>query len=402
MVGPYFKLIENELYKDPSFIKHIPVSERPQYIYDYLYKDGSAYYATDHSQYEAHFTLEIMEQCEFKLYEYMTKNLESGKLFMERVRQIIGGRNYCKFSGGCFEINATRMSGEMNTSLGNGFTNKMVNEFLLKESGCTDYKGVYEGDDGLTRFSGTPPTAIMYSKLGFTIKLDRHESLNTASFCGMVFDLDDRQSLTDPVKVMLNFGWASEKYKDARTDTLLSLLKAKALSFKYQYPACPIVTSLSNYALRITRTLKAKIPTDLTNFKKNMYATAINTPIKHILVGINSRLIVEQVYGISIQQQLSLEYYFDSLNDVQELWHPVFEEIFTKIHSHNYDNFVGDYWNKSVLVMVPPENAKKQTCCKTTETKENESCPEPAKTTTSSRHRARGRKKATYSKKPPT
>ena len=46
--GPYFKLMETEIYKQPEFIKHVPVRDRAEYIVEMLHRDGGHYIATDY------------------------------------------------------------------------------------------------------------------------------------------------------------------------------------------------------------------------------------------------------------------------------------------------------------------------------------------------------------------
>lgn len=49
MLGPYMKAIETIMYKHPSFIKHVPVLDRPKYIMDMLYTVGAKYIETDYT-----------------------------------------------------------------------------------------------------------------------------------------------------------------------------------------------------------------------------------------------------------------------------------------------------------------------------------------------------------------
>lgn len=81
------------------------------------------------------------------------------------------------------------MSGDMCTSLGNGFSNKMKAEFLAYKAGGT-IDGFVEGDDGLfvTNFE---LRSSDYEKLGFTIKIEEIADPCEASFCGMIFGEDE-------------------------------------------------------------------------------------------------------------------------------------------------------------------------------------------------------------------
>ena len=140
----------------------------------------------------------------------------------------------------------------MNTSLGNGFSNLMFMAFVCEKLGL-NCNGVVEGDDGLFAFNGNTPSASDFTKYGFNIKLDVHSEISTASFCGNVFDPEDRQIMTCPYDVLSTFGWTTNKYAKSSDKTLKALLRSKSLSLAYQYPGCPILSSLAQYGLRVTK-----------------------------------------------------------------------------------------------------------------------------------------------------
>lgn len=349
-VGPYFKLIEEQLYKHPSFIKHVPVPDRPSYIKDMLYNLGGTYVATDYTAYESHFTAEMMEACEFQLYDYMTKNLPGHDYFMELCRTVIAGQNVCQYKQFDVYINATRMSGEMCTSLGNGFSNLMAFLFLCEENKAT-CEGVVEGDDGLFRVTGDLPTTEQFEELGFTIKIEVHQKLEEASFCGIIFDLDDCVNVTDPCDVLLNFGWAGTRYTQCSERRLLELLRAKSLSYLYQYPGCPVIQSLANYGLRVTKHI------DMTRFMQKSrinlwereqlieaYANRFSLISKAIPA--NTRDLVERKYGIKVEEQISIEKYLDSLNTIQPLWHWTFDFIMSKWSKEYFSFYTLNEWTE--------------------------------------------------------
>lgn len=344
-VGPYFKLIEEQLYNHPAFIKHIPVPDRPEYIRNLLHVLGGRYVATDYTAYESHFTAEMMESCEFLLYDYMTKNLPGHDDFMHLCRDVIAGSNVCQYKMFDVKLEATRMSGEMNTSLGNGFSNLMAFLFLCheKHSECV---GVVEGDDGLFRVIGEIPTAEDFEKLGFTIKIELHSALEEASFCGIIFDLDDCVNVANPAQALLNFGWAGMRHVPCKSIRHMELLRAKSLSFLYQYPGCPIIQSLAQYGLRVTKHV------DLSRFLEktrayDMHKRAILQAAweeRFTLVGKpvpkNTRDLVERKFGVTIGDQLAIEAYLDSLTTLQPLYHWTFDFIMSKASVEYFHQYV--------------------------------------------------------------
>ncbi len=326
LVGPIFHAIEEEVYKHPAFIKHVPVADRPDYIMKMLYRVGASYVATDYTSFESLFTRLIMQTVEFKLYDYMTKNLSVGPRFMEYVNEILGGRNKCKFKTFTVDLEATRMSGEMCTSLGNGFSNLMFMLFMCEKLGCKDVAGVVEGDDGLFTMVGAPPTKDDFAQLGLVIKMEHHQAIETASFCGLLFDPEDRLIVTDPRKVLGTFGWTKMQYLKAKDDKLDQLLRAKSLSLAYQYPGCPIISALGQYGLRITREQDLgwvrKVTTNPWE-RERLDQCLKRGPVKPIPPPHRTRQLVAKLYNIPVDVQVEIEKYLDGLSVKQPLDHPL-------------------------------------------------------------------------------
>jgi len=369
-VGPIFKLIETEVYRHKAFIKHVPVSDRPDYIMNYLHREGAKYIATDYTAFESLFVRELMEACEFELYSYMTQYLPAGGEFMRLVNEVLGGLNLCVFKDFRVAVEATRMSGEMCTSLGNGFSNLMLMQFICSEVGCREVLGVVEGDDGLFTMVGTPPTAADFARLGLVIKLEVHDTISTASFCGLVFDPMDRVNIADPRKVLTNFGWAQRNYARARSSKLIVLLRCKALSTAYQYPGCPIIAELGWYGIRVTpRTASNKLKRTISRkgqfdsyTREKILAAYICGNIPRKVPPRNTRLLVERLYGITIEVQLSIESYLCSLKMIQPLDHWSFRMILPPLwyeHAARY-SFASD--RLDVNLEIPAESYHHLVC----------------------------------------
>ncbi len=344
-VGPVFKLMENIVYSHPSFIKHVPVADRPDYIMKLLYTEGAKYFATDYTAFESLFTKELLEACEFVLYEWLTKDLPIHDDFMKALN-VIAGKNVCMYKYFTVELEATRMSGEMNTSLGNGFSNLMFMLFLCAEAGSNfmdgQINGVVEGDDGLFSITGPTPTMKDFESLGLRIKLEVHTDISKASFCGIIFHPHDRINIADPRKVLTTFGWACGKYRNARSWKLVALLRCKALSLAYQYPGCPIIQSLAEYGLRVT----AWVPTCrllrvanekgvFDSYHRERVLESLSSNLVHREVGLASRLLMEELYGMSVESQIQFETYLKHLTKLQPLDPMQFTQIFPQVY-HDY------------------------------------------------------------------
>lgn len=322
-VGPIFKLIEEQVFKLDWFIKKIPVADRPAYIVNQLYREGAEYYATDYTAFEANFVKKLMESCEFVMYEYMTKHLSNGKEFMNLIKKVLLGDNVCVFKHFDVSVPATRMSGEMCTSLGNGFSNLMFMLFMCKKHGVTEVAGVVEGDDGFFTGKGNFPTEEDFKKLGLMLKMERHTEISKASFCGLIFDEEELANVTDPKEVLASFAWVSARYKTSKSSKLRALLRCKSLSLAYQYPGCPIIQELAIYGLRMTRghNIRPIIDNDRTMsmWDREQLLEAIAHPILHSPVGPRTRALVEDKFDISIDSQLKIEAYLKNKDDLLPL-----------------------------------------------------------------------------------
>lgn len=343
--GPIFRLIEKEVFKLPYFIKKVSVADRPSYIVEKLRIEGATYVATDYTAFEALFRGGLMMQCEFKLYKYMSQFLPNGGAWYRTVTGVLAGINVCHYKYFTVRLPATRMSGEMCTSLGNGFSNLMFMLFICHKVGCTNVMGVVEGDDGLFRMIGTPPTTEEFAKLGLVIKADVHHRLETASFCGLVFDVDDLVNVTNPLEVLAGFGWTRSRYARASNRTLIHLLRAKAYSLLYQYPGCPMLQSLGCCVLRNTRnfgpiknSLKVAMKTAST-YERELFSQMDGRPLPLKPVPWNTRLLVETLYGVTVEHQRLFEAELDRKADLG----PLFVPYLTAHPSWH------DYWDKYVM-----------------------------------------------------
>lgn len=312
MVGPYFKQIENVVYKHPAFVKHTPVHKRPDHVLEVLdQQPGEEIDATDYSSFESLFRDFIMFVCEFELYLYMTEDIPDGGFFSRRLEAMLVD-NELLFKWFTVYLRATRLSGGMETSLGNGFSNLMFGEFVCKRKGCTNVRMVVEGDDGLLAYDGPRLSAEDFSKMGLSIKLIRHSRIETASFCGIIFDSEEKRTLREPLMVLTNFAWMDGRYLNYKHSKIMGLLRCKSLSLAYQYPGCPILWALADYGLRVTKSYRTGRIVDDPNiswWQRNMYKEALShqSEIKVEEPGMRSRLLIEELYGVPISAQIAVE-----------------------------------------------------------------------------------------------
>jgi hypothetical protein len=203
--------------------------------------------------------------------------------------------------------------------------------YLCKLNGNSSVKGVIEGDDGLFVMKGSPPKKDVFDAFGLSIKIIKFADINHASFCGMVFDTRDRTNVTDPISELVSFGWTTARYSRSSKRIHMHLIRSKALSLAYQYPACPILTKFSNKMLMLTKSYDAKSFVDkrgtsvFNQYEKRIFDEALAYLKMNKLdlpPGNNTRLLVEQLYGVAIEDQIAIEDYLDSLTEITSLSSP--------------------------------------------------------------------------------
>jgi len=341
--GPYIKAIEEEVYDyaqnsnyETYFIKHIPVPDRPKIIHDRL-KNYKFIWNNDYTSFEAHFTPKLMSICEFQLYSYMLKYVWKGTEITNLLKQVLAGKNKPRYSSFSAQVDGVRMSGEMSTSLGNGFTNLMAVLFLAQRKGFS-CDGFVEGDDGIFGSNDGVLTNADFEELGFLTKMEVLDKPNIAKFCQLVYDPQNYAVIPSVRRVLRKFSWSHSAQKDGGVKVCCRLLRAKALSLAYEAPNCPVLRNLANLGLRLTRGFKPLytdeywIPPD---------EKIILEKFNKVDVQFSTRMLMEEVQHITISQQQELERFFDNIQGFGKYELPI--ALFNSVDFDHYARFVYHY-----------------------------------------------------------
>lgn len=331
-IGPLIKAIEEQVYKLPYFIKHVPVPDRPNYIRDHVETEGCRYLSSDFTSFECGFTQKFMDACEFALYRYMLSKNPVQLQNLIAFQKASTGINCLQMGDVTCFMRARRQSGEMTTSLGNGYSNLAMTAFFLrKHLDIADMRCVVEGDDGLYAIPSNLAEKVSprhYEKLGFMIKNSWSDTVNEASFCGLVYDDVDRINITDPIQQILNIGWSMGSENIRSTDKRLAdLLAAKTYSLAYEYSGCPIVYKLARWLARANgiyisqKLIESRAWTtwyrerfiQMKNDARNIQVMLDREP------SVRTRLLMERKFAIPVADQLAIERYFDGLNNIQPI-----------------------------------------------------------------------------------
>lgn len=318
--GPIFHGIEQEVYKLPYFVKGLTEQERIQKIVD-TFGDRPVY-VTDYSAFETHFTSDLLAHCEFVMYKYMLRNFpgEIDKL------KVLLGRNklVSKYFHGVLE--GVRMSGEMNTSLGNGFSNLMLMLFISSEEGFEILNAVVEGDDGLFEIRGRPPTPQLFKSYGLELKIQPSRP-HLASFCGCVYNPENQRNFGHPLKHLITFGWCGRRHLSLRRRRKMELVMSRVYSLCALYPGVPLIWKLCQLCINNfdeVRFYRAKRYLDRYKLSNIVLTDKVESPT------FSDRLFFEEITGISPHEQETIERDMENtfpiiksptlLNHLPEVW----------------------------------------------------------------------------------
>jgi len=295
--GPYISACEEVVYTAPEFIKHTPVPQRPEKVRA-LKQAGRRYFLTDFTAYESHFVPAVQDAVENVLFRHLLADWQYKELLCETN----SGPNVMSTRCGVSAVIAgRRMSGDLWTSLGNGFTNLMLAKFIASQQGHELY-GFVEGDDGLFATEAQLDEQ-KYAKLGFTIKIretsDPCIAPSDMAFCGMIF-AESGQIIKDPRRVLESFGW-TQSFISAGPRIMNGLLKSKSLSLCYEAGQCPILGALGREGLRRTQAYEAVRVADGYHELPTELVLEEFSPAK------DTRVLFASVFGIPIELQLKVE-----------------------------------------------------------------------------------------------
>lgn len=256
--GPWASAMEKVTYNLTNdddnlyFVKHMSPMERYERV-NSLNRPTCRTYVTDFTAFESHFIPEFMRLCEQVLYSHLMSRFYCAGFICD----VLTGLNRMRTRTGCRAVcYGRRMSGDMITSLGNGFSNLMLGLFIGREKSVDM---IVEGDDGLISCSGSI-TPEDYARLGFTITMNEVQDAREGSFCGIICHRPN-ENIKDPRRVFRSFAWTHSAIHGGQR-VMLSLLRAKAMSLNYEVANCPIVGALAQRALQLTVGVKPRYEAD--------------------------------------------------------------------------------------------------------------------------------------------
>lgn len=317
--SPLMHAVEEVVCYDKEYAKHIPVHLRPRAVYETLGHLPGPYYTTDYTSFEASITAPIIDAVENVLYKHILANYQEE---VDHLTKQLTSKRKLKFNGFSVRCQAMRMSGDANTSLGNGFTNLMLMKFMAHKQGLS-VTGFVEGDDGLFVYDGIPDFSII-EKLGFVLKAEKHENIFDTSFCGMMLS----RSLAvyaDPIYELVKFGWSASNLANSNKEKIrLGLLRSKAISLFYCHPRCPILTALAARFMDLTSGVEPIFSKNYWDLCLSAGATKFSSQAQQEFekgITMEDREDFNKLYNIDPQTQMAFEEYVSQINTTDELDH---------------------------------------------------------------------------------
>lgn len=349
--GPVAHAIEELVFSSRRFVKKIPSVDRVRHLqsqFDRL--AGDVLVASDITSMEAHHN-SLIGEFKMEMYRHFLGAHPDRDQYLDMQRMLMFGPHLVDgrtvetevgvravdpaapvLSNNYFTIRNVRclQSGKNETSLENGLLNVFWFDMGRKYFFDVDFEfdnGIFEGDDSLVRAeSNRVLTEACYARMGVRAKPVVAYNLPETDFCGMVFS-DDGIVTTDVRYALAGFGWAGDNYLRTNRVRRLELLRAKSFSMLYQYTHCPLLHALALYGLRVTRGIEVtrlfRKRNHVSLWDLEQYIEAYEA-LKHKKVfpqntGIRTRLLVEERFGVTVEQQFDAEERLSRMNVLQPL-----------------------------------------------------------------------------------
>lgn len=319
-VGGFIHKLESILYENPYFVKYKTVTLLPHLIKKLL--NYKWVLETDYTSFESGFSPEYVTRVEVALFRHCFKNNRpvlndlmrcyyhsTPRGLVPKVEKIYG-KGYSMRLRGC------RMSGEMWTSLGNGFSNLMNMLYLIDKYHINAF-GYVDGDDGIFGMDSKVLTEVDFEKLGFKIKMQYSEDLSCSSFCGNIFDPTECLQLVPPEQISRLCWTCSAKYINSRRRVKMELLRGKAMSLYCLGKYTPIASVLAKKVIQLTEQYKYRC--EFENVWWENQVLSMWSGIENIEITESSRQLYQQRFHIPIQTQLYLEQFIESCTSIEQL-----------------------------------------------------------------------------------
>lgn len=302
-VGPYIHAAEAMVYDD-HFIKHCKPSEVVEKMKNKAC-GFEVFYETDYSSFEGSFKPEYLRQIELYLLTRLFYNypeiVSLCTLALVSSNKLIYRKRYSA------EFPGSRMSGEMWTSMCNGYMNKLLVEFVAKRSDAlVDY--LVEGDDGFI-CSNKPLNWELTADAGFKLKCDIVHDPMDVQFCSL--RVCENKLIPNIERTLTHYGFIIDTQiarglavKSKRSQKKLDEVQyAKACSLLATSSGIPILQAVALQQLRVLSGTHLN-PKYFDWWEREFYDLSNPAPSS---ISLGVRKYVEKEFGILVDDQIEVE-----------------------------------------------------------------------------------------------
>jgi hypothetical protein len=236
---------------------------------------------------------------------------------------VVLGPHKCNYKGFSYEVPEGRMSGDIITSLGNGFSNLMLIKFFMKKLNIK-FVCFVEGDDCVVKparpLSTTEIDNLISSayELGFIATLEHVGHVNECNFLSTCWNPETMHSYKDASRSLLRLGWSFKARPNDPIKHKRELFKAKLMSELASSPHCPILSPICYKLLQEMSDIRAKMPWNSWLYEelvkaglnlriRNNYILILDHQFEPPDVKLSDRICYFETFGVDVQEQLLIE-----------------------------------------------------------------------------------------------
>lgn len=332
--GRYTKSIEAWFYKlKDKYDTYIVGKSDPFTIANTLVKKASNFYnptflMLDASKFDSCVDVEWLKFC---LEYYLTL---FPKIYHRKIKWLWSktyiNKGYTK-QGLKYKTHGTRMSGDMDTGLGNSIIMYTMLCNYLKEVGISKYSILVNGDDSIVVIENKDLTASRnldyFQRAGFNMKFEVAHSIEEAEFCqARLIETDYGQTMArNPQRVMGRTSWTTTQRSKSNYRAFVNTL---GLCERAASWGVPIASTMATRMIEAANTTKRIFISPWLeqhyNGMRKWWKNGIPT------ISLNTRISFSNAWGISCEEQVDIE----KRIKVNILMRP------TKAHISEYEDYV--------------------------------------------------------------
>jgi len=357
-VGGFIHLAEEVIFHKSKlarfFVKGKRIDEMPE-----LMKDIAAmahHLGTDYKSFESGFNPRYTDMCECMLWRHVFKN---NPIILDFVMECYFEIKYLQLAKDgpfrrCYvprtevlhnklyviRVIGTRMSGDMWTSLANGFSNLMNSLYIAKQHGL-DWKNMkllVEGDDGIMGLTDPIFTKHDYEQFGFKIDMVYTQDFTKQLFCGNLFDPVEGRTIISTEQIMRTFWTVASMYFRSGDVKKNCLLRSKAMSLFCLGKYTPIASALALKLLDVIGIGGEIVEPGNAWWETQIRDVYANETFKPVEISYRSRMLFASKFNVPINEQIQLESQISKCQKLEDFDFPYW------LLRTSYD--VGDYIGK--------------------------------------------------------